>query len=148
MPAIPPVMAHLGLVGDVPDLPAEVILHGDPQLIVRTGGLAPEGCHAWTLLGRGQLAEDIVTALQRKGIRVRDQVDVRVDLSPRELVEQWCGSPSGVLWQGRASVTGRLGPRTPVKGVYQVGAHAKPGAGLASVGLSSAQVATLIGPAG
>lgn len=147
MPAIPPVMAHLGLAGDVPDLPGEVVLHGDPQLILRTGGSAPAGHHAWTLLGRGRLSEDILIALQRKDIRVRDQVEVRVDLSPRELVERWGGSPQGVLWQGRATVSRRLGPRTPIPGVYQVGAHAKPGAGLASVGLSAAQVATLIGPA-
>ncbi|RYE78820.1 MAG: NAD(P)/FAD-dependent oxidoreductase [Myxococcales bacterium] len=147
MPAIPPVTAHIGVVGDVPELPSEVVLHGDPQLILRTTGTAPEGAHAWTLLGRGRLAEDIVTALARKGIRIRDQVETRVDLSPKDLVEQWGGSPVGVLWQGRATVTRRLGPDTPIPGVYQVGAHAKPGAGLAAVGLSAAQVAALIGPA-
>lgn len=147
MPAIPPVTAHLGVVGEVPDLPGEVVLHGDPQIILRTTGTAPDGAHAWTLLGRGRLAEDIVTALARKGIRIRDQVETRVDLSPRDLVEQWGGSPLGVLWQGRASVTRRLGPDTPVPGVYQVGAHAKPGAGLPAVGLSAAQVAALLGPA-
>lgn len=147
MPAIPPVMAHLGVVGEVPELPAEVMLHGDPQLILRTTGHAPEGAHAWTLLGRGRLAEDIVTALARKGIRVRDQVVVRVDRSPKELVQLWGGSPAGVLWQGRQTAMRRLGPDTPIPGVYQVGAHAKPGAGLAPVGLSAAQVAALVGPA-
>lgn len=147
MPAIPPVMAHIGIVGDVPDLPREVVLHGDPQLILRTGGTAPSGAHAWTLLGRGRLAEDIVTALARKGIKVHKQVDVRVDRSPKELVQEWGGSPVGVLWQGRQTVTRRLGPDTPIGGVYQVGAHAKAGSGLAAVGLSSAQVAALIGPA-
>ena len=30
MPAIPPVVAHLGIAGEVPDLPHEVVLHGDP----------------------------------------------------------------------------------------------------------------------
>ena len=38
MPAIPPVICHVGIVGDVPDLPHEVVLHGDPMLVVRTGG--------------------------------------------------------------------------------------------------------------
>ena len=113
MPAIPPVVCHLGLVGTVPDLPHEVVLHGDPMIVLRTGGQAPAGAHAWTLLGRGKLAEDIVTALQRSGIRVRDQVEVRVDRSPRDLVEEWGGSPYGVLWQGRNSVTRRLGPTHP-----------------------------------
>ena len=147
MPVIPPVVCHLGIVGHVPDLPHEVVLHGDPMLVVRTGGVAPDGAHAWTVLGRGRLAEDVVNVLQRGGIRVRDQVEVRVDRSPRELVEQWGGSPYGVLWQGRSTVTRRLGPTTPVPGVYLAGAHATPGAGLPSVGLSAALVAQSIGPA-
>jgi UDP-galactopyranose mutase len=147
MPAIPPSLCHIGLVGDVPDLPAEVVLHGDPTLVLRTTGTAPEGAHAWTILGRGRLAEDIVTALHRAGIKVRDQVEVRVDRSPRELVEQWRGSPLGVLWQGRRTLTHRLGTSTPVEGVYMAGAHTTPGAGLPSVGLSAALVAQVIGPA-
>jgi UDP-galactopyranose mutase len=147
MPVIPPVTCHLGIVGDVEDLPHEVVLHGDPMLVLRTGGQAPAGAHAWTLLGRGQLAEDVVSVLQRSGIRVRDQVEVRVDRSPRDLVREWGGSPYGVLWQGRNTVTRRLGPTTPVPGVYLAGAHATPGAGLPSVGLSAALVAQSIGPA-
>ena len=146
MPAIPPVVCHIGLVGTVPDLPAEVVLHGDPMIVVRTGGQAPDGAHAWTLLGRGSLAEDIVTAMQRGGLRVRDQVEVRVDRSPLELVRAWGGSPYGVLWQGRNTVTRRLGPRSPIPNVYVAGSHATPGAGLASVGLSAALVAQEIGP--
>ncbi|MCW2826574.1 MAG: crtN [Marmoricola sp.] len=147
MPALPPVTCHIGVVGEVPDLPHEVVIHGDPLLVLRTSGQAPDDAHAWTLLGRGQLAEDIVNSLQRAGIRVRDQVEVRVDRSPRELVEEWGGSPYGVLWQGRNTVSRRLGPTTPVPGVLMAGAHATPGAGLPSVGLSAALVAQSIGPA-
>ncbi|RNL65018.1 NAD(P)/FAD-dependent oxidoreductase [Nocardioides marmoriginsengisoli] len=151
MPVIPPVVSHIGVVGDVPELPHEVVLHGDPTkeptLILRTNGAAPDGAHAWTVLGRGQLAEDIVTSLQRRGIRVRDQVEVRVDRSPRDLVEDWNGSPQGVLWQGRGTVKNRIGTSTPVGGVYCAGAHAAPGGGLPSVGLSAALVAQLVGPA-
>ncbi|MET3960415.1 phytoene desaturase [Marmoricola sp. OAE513] len=147
MPAIPPVMSYIGVTGEVPDLPHEVVLHGDPTIVLRTTGTAPEGAHAWTLLGRGQLAEDIVTALARRGIRVRDQVEVRVDRSPRELVEHWNGSPFGVLWQGRGTVKHRVGTQSPISGVYLAGAHTTPGAGLPSVGLSAALVAQLIGPA-
>jgi UDP-galactopyranose mutase len=147
MPAIPPVVCHVGIVGEVPTLPAEVVLHGDPLLVVRTGGTAPEGAHAWTILGRGRIAEDIVNALQRAGIRIRDQVEVRVDRSPLDLVQLWGGSPYGVLWQGRNTVTRRLGPRTPVPNVLMAGAHATPGAGLPSVGLSASLVAQELGPA-
>ena len=147
MPAIPPVVCHVGLLGEVPPLPHEVVLHGDPMLVVRTNGTAPTGAHAWTIIGRGSIAEDIVTALQRAGIRVRDQVEVRVDRSPLDLVKTWRGSPYGVAWQGRATVTQRLGPRSPVPNVYVAGSHATPGAGLPSVGLSASLVAQVIGPA-
>ncbi|MCW2757856.1 MAG: crtN [Nocardioidaceae bacterium] len=146
-PAIPPVLAHLGIVGEVPDLPHEVVLHGDPMLWLRTSGTAPGGSHAWTVLGRGRLAEDIVTALARHRINVRDQVEVRVDRSPRAQAEQWRGSPYGVVWQGRRTLDHRLGTVTPVAGLYCAGASSPPGAGLAYVGLSAALVAQAIGPA-
>ena len=71
----------------------------------------------------------------------------RIDRSPRDLVEAWGGSPLGVLWQGRATVRHRLGPDTPVPGVFAAGAHATPGAGLPFVGLSAALVAQAVGPA-
>jgi UDP-galactopyranose mutase len=147
MPAIPPTVCHLGLEGPVPDLPAEVVLHGDPTIVVRTGGTAPPGHAAWTLHGRGRLAEDIVTALAREQVDVRAQVVVRVDRSPREQVTAWNGSPLGVLWQGRGTVRRRLGPRTPVQGVLVAGANGTPGSGLPFVGLSAALVAQCVGPA-
>lgn len=147
MPALPPVVCHLGLRGGVPDLPHEVVLHGDPMVVVRTNGVGPEGGAAWTLLGRGRLAEDIVTALARRGLDVRDAVDVRVDRSPREQVEAWGGSPYGVLWQGRATVDRRAGTTTPIANLYCAGAHAAPGAGVPFVGLSAALVAQVVGPA-
>ena len=115
--------------------------------MLRTGGRAPDGGQAWTLLGRGLLSEDIVVALARKGVDVRRHVVSRVDRSPREQVEHWNGSPLGVLWQGRSTLTRRLGPATPIAGVYAAGAHATPGSGLPFVGLSAALVAQEIGPA-
>ncbi|WP_374456630.1 phytoene desaturase family protein [Nocardioides sp.] len=147
MPAIPPVVCHVGLAGDVPDLPHEVVLHGDPLLVVRTGGRTPGGGAAWTVLGRGRLAEDPLLALARRGLDVRRQVVARVDRSPRELVEQWGGSPHGVLWQGPRTARTRLGPRTPVPGVLAAGAHATTGSGLPFAGLSAALVAELVGRA-
>jgi UDP-galactopyranose mutase len=147
MPAIPPVVCHVGLEGDVPEVPHELVLHGDPLLVVRAGGRAPEGGAAWTVLGRGRLAEDPLLALARRGLDVRRQVVTRVDLSPRELVEQWGGSPHGVLWQGPRTARTRLGPRTPVPGVLTAGAHATTGSGLPFTGLSAALVAELVGRA-
>jgi UDP-galactopyranose mutase len=145
-PALPPVVAHLGLAGEVPDLPHEVVVHGDPLLVVRTGGAAPEGCAAWTVLGRGRVGEDLLQPLARAGIDVRDRVVVRADRSPAEQVEALAGSPYGVLWQGRATVAHKLAG-SPYEGVYGVGAHAAADAFLPLVGLSAAVVAERIGPA-
>ncbi len=147
MPALPPVVAHLGLVGEVPDLPSEVVLHGDPTIVVRTTGTAPSGAAAWTLLGRGKLSEDIVTATARLGVDVRERVEVRVDRSPRDQVVEWGGSPYGVLWQGRRTVTQKLGTSTPVPGVYCAGAHVAGATGLPFVGLTAAVVAEQVGKA-
>jgi UDP-galactopyranose mutase len=147
MPALPPVVCHVGLEGDVPDVPHEVVLHGDPLLVVRTGGRAPDGAGAWTVLGRGRLAEDVLTALARHGLDVRRQVVARLDRSPRDLVEQWGGSPHGMLWQGPRTARARLGPRTPVPGVVTAGAHATTGSGLPFAGLSAALVAEVVGRA-
>ena len=142
MPAIPPVVVHVGLSGEVPDLPHELVLHGDPMLVVRRNGPATLTVH-----GRGRLSEDILRALARHRIDVRAQVVARVDRSPRGQVELWGSSPMGVLWQGRGTVRARLGPRTPIAGGYAAGAHATPGAGLPFVGLSAALVAAELGPA-
>ncbi|HYG92980.1 MAG TPA: FAD-dependent oxidoreductase [Nocardioides sp.] len=147
MPAIPPVVLHVGLEGEVPDIPDELVIHTEPLLTVRPGRTAPPGGTAWTVHGRGKIAEDMLDALARQKIDVRDQVVVRVDLSPRQLVEQWRGSPMGVLWQGRSTVRHRLGPTTPIDGVYAAGAHAAPGAGIPFVAQSAALVAQVIGPA-
>jgi UDP-galactopyranose mutase len=147
MPALPPVVAHLGLVGEVPDLPHELVLHGEATLVVRTNGTAPEGGAAWTVLGRGKLSEDILTALARLGVDVREQVEVRVDRSPRDQVVAWGGSPMGVLWQGRGTVEQKLATATPVPGVYCAGAHVAATTGLPFVGLTAAVVAEQIGKA-
>lgn len=147
MPALPPVVAHLGLQGEVPDLGHETVIHGDATLVVRPGLSAPEGGTAWTVHGRGKLSEDVVDVLARNGLKVRKQIVTRIDRTPRDVVVAHRGSPYGVLWRGRSTVADRLGPRTPVPGVYTAGAHATPGSGLAYVGLGAAQVATLLGPA-
>lgn len=146
-PAPPPTVIHLGLSGEALGLPHELVLHGGTPLVLRTGGSAPPGHTTLTVHARGERAEDVVDVLARHGIDLRDRVVARVDRSPHEQVELGGGSPMGVAWQGRATVRRRLGPRTPIAGVYAAGAHATPGAGLPFVGLSAALVATEIGPA-
>ena len=145
-PAIPAATTYLGIGGEVRDLPHELVVHGDPTLVLRTLGRAPEGHHAWTVELRGKHDDDAVAALARHGVLTRDQVVTRVDLSPRDLVERWGGSPLGVRWQGRGTVRRRLGPTTPIPGVYAAGAHATPGSGLPYSGLSASLVAQVVGP--
>ena len=147
MPAIPPTVTHLGLSRGVPDLPREVVVHDEYVVTVRSDGTRPDGRTAWTLLGRGTLSEDIVTALARKKLDVRDAIEVRIDRSPRELVEQYSGSPIGVLWQGRATIRDRLSTVTPLKHVYAAGAHTGGGGWVPFVGLTATLVAEEIGPA-
>ncbi len=147
MPALPPVVCHLGLTGDVPDLPHEVVLHSEQTVVIRPGERTDDGRTAWTLLGRGRLSEDIVTALARRKIDVRENVEVRVDLSPRDPVVAWGGSPYGVQWQGRRTVAHRLHPETPVPGVYCAGVHAGAWAGVPFAALTAANVAELVGKA-
>ena len=151
VPAFPPVVCHVGLEDvpgrELPDLPHEVVLHGDPLLVVRTGGRARGGGAAWTVLARGRISEDVLTALARHHIDVRRQVVARVDRSPRDLVEAWGGSPHGMRWQGPRTARTRWGPRTPITGVLAAGAHATTGSGLPFAGLTAAVVADVVGRA-
>jgi len=146
-PASPPTVSHVALEGDVPDLAHEVVLHGDPLLVVRTGGRAPDGAAAWTVLARGRIEEDVLATLARRGLDVRRQVVARIDRTPQDLVEAWGGSPHGVRWQGPRTARTRLGPRTPIEGVLTAGAHATTGSGLPFAGLSAALVAEMVGRA-
>lgn len=145
-PAIPPVIAHLGLVGeDLPQLPSEVVLHGDPSVVVRPEPDAKPGTAAWTVLARGRISEDLVNVLHRNGLKIRKNIEVRVDRSPKTQVQLWHGSPLGTAWQGRSTFEQRLGPTTPLAGVYLAGAHSRTGSGLPAVGLSAASLAAVIG---
>jgi UDP-galactopyranose mutase len=145
--AVPAATTYLGLEGEVRDLPHEVVIHGEQTLVLRTTGRAPEGSHGWSVQTRGRREEDPLVVLARHGLDVRGQVVARVDRTPRDLVERWGGTPLGVLWQGRATVRRRLGPRTPIEGVFTAGSHAAPGSGLPYVALSAALVAQAVGPA-
>ena len=147
MPAIPPMVTHLGLAPGAPELPREVVVHDDYVVTIRTDHVAPDGRTSWTLLGRGMVSEDLTLALARKRLDVRELVETRIDRSPRDVVEHYGGSPSGVLWQGRATLRERLGTVTPLPGVYAAGAHTGGGGWVPFVGLTAALVAQAVGPA-
>jgi UDP-galactopyranose mutase len=88
---------------------------------------------------------DPVTALATRGIDLRERISARIDVTPSE--QSALGSPLGVAWNGRSTLKHRIGTRSPIEGVYMVGAHTTPGAGVPYVGLSAALVAQVIGPA-
>lgn len=138
-PALPPSVTHLGLEPDAPDLPFETVLHGDPLLVVRR-----EELQTCTVLVRGALHEDVLTALARRGLDLRPHVLARVDRSPTEIVDASGGSPYGVAWRGAGTVSHRPLPGTPIEGVHCIGASAHPGAGLPMVGLGAAQCAAAV----
>lgn len=136
-PAIPPAVTHLGL-AEAPELPHEVVLHGSSAadaVVLRIRD------SAWTLLSRGPA--DPVAVLAARGLDVRDRVVARVDRSPSDIAAG--GSPFGLQWAGRSTVARRLGPATPIPGVFLAGAHGTPGAGLPFVGLSAALVLQAMG---
>jgi phytoene desaturase len=150
LPAVPPGITHLGLTAtaDVPRLQGETVLHGDKfTLAVRPDDHAPPGHVAWTVLRRGNVGENTLDALARRGIDVRDQVVTRVDRTPADVVRAAGGSPYGVRWAGPRTVAWRPTNQTPVHGLYCVGASAHPGAGVPLVGLGAALVAQLVGKA-
>lgn len=146
-PAPPPAVAHLGLAEDL-GLPPEVVLHGDPLLVLRTEpvtGDAPG--RAATLLVRGRLRDDPLDSLAARGLDVRPLVRTRVDRSPEDIAKAYGGSPYGVRWRGRRTVRDRLGPATPLPHVYAAGAATGGGGWVPFVGLTAAVVAEQIGPA-
>jgi len=157
--AIPPAVTHLGLaesppdltgrqdLPELPDLPAEVVYHGDPLLVLRTGGGAPGGHRAWTLLHRGSAQEDPLVTLARRGLDVRSRVVTRVDRSPVDILEESDGSPYGLAWEGWRRAVARAGLGHPVPGLFCIGASMHPGAGVPYVAWGAAHVADLVGKA-
>lgn len=135
---MPPRRCHLVLSGAPLALAREVVFHGDPLLVMRTGEPV-DGVNPVSLLIRGD--GDPVEVLASRGLDVRDRVLTRLDQD-----HDATDSAYAVEWRGRGTVRRRLGPTTPITGVYAAGALANPGAGIPWVGLSAALVAQAIGP--
>ena len=103
---------HLGLAGDVRDLPHELVVHGDPTLVLRTRrpgtrrATMPGRCRPWPAR-RGPRSP----RWRGTGSTSASRSSTRVDRSRATWSSDWGGSPLGVLWQGRGTVRRRLGPR-------------------------------------
>ncbi len=131
-------VVHLGLREPVPDLPFETVLHGSPTVVVRTGGVAPAGHQAWSVLVHGYPTDDVLDLLVARGLHIRDKVVSRQSSS------SWL---AGVAWEGFRTARKRAANVSPVKGLYCVGAGAHPGTGVPATTLGAAIVADVIGKA-
>ena len=131
-------VVHLGLKEPVPSLPFETVLHGTPTVVVRTGGQAPAGHQAWSVLVHGYPTDDVLDLLVARGLHIRDNV------VSRQTSPSWL---AGVAWEGYRTARRRASNVSPIKGLYCVGAGAHPGSGVPSTTLGAAIVADSIGKA-
>jgi phytoene dehydrogenase-like protein len=146
-PAIPVGVTHLGLSPGTPDLPDEVVLHGEPLLVVTTTGSAPPGDRAWTVWRRGSAQEDVLVTMVRRGLDVRAHLVTRLDRTPIDLIQETSGSSYGLAWAGWRAHVQRSAQTHPLPGLYLVGASMHPGASIPYVAWGAAHVATRIGKA-
>jgi phytoene desaturase len=144
----------------------------DPTLSVhvsRDPAHAPADSEAWTVqvtvprhgAGPGALdwsaervaagyAEHLLDRLAARELDLRDRVVVAEHRSPAD-VERSTGSPGGAAYgaamDGARAAWLRAANRSPVPGLFLVGASAHPGGGIPSVTMSAAIVAEMIGRA-
>lgn len=134
-------VVHLGLAEPLPELPFETVLHGEdgqPRVTVRTGGDAPAGHQAWSVLVHGYPTDDALDLLAARGLTIADRVVTRLPAEP------W---RTGTAWEGPRSIRRRAGNTSPVRGLFCVGSGAHPGSGVPATALGAALVAGLVGKA-
>jgi phytoene dehydrogenase-like protein len=136
MQVIPASRTLITLADDAPELPEEILVHANPPIRLFSGRKGE-----WTIEHRS--GEDVLDALVRFGIDVRDHVTSRTDFTPSDLVRlgHW-----GWAWQG-LSTAWELPGVAPSGGLYFAGAHAHPGGSLEAIGMATAAIAEDIGPA-
>lgn len=118
---------------------------------------APEGGENWFLLlntapgvpvDRERAADRVFDLLERRGVSLRDRVEVLHTLTPTDL-EQRYRAPGGAIYgtssDGRRAAFVRPANVGPRDGLYLVGGSSHPGGGLPLVTMSAAIVADLIG---
>jgi UDP-galactopyranose mutase len=134
-----PASRTLLLLDDPAGLPLDLLAHSNPPMHIWG-----DGSGHWTLAHHN--AEDPVTALARVGIRIKDHVVERHDLSPADLVRlgHW-----GWTWQGWTTLFDRPGVGKDDRfgdTLFMAGAHAHPGATIEEIGSATAAIAEAIGP--
>jgi len=136
MPTIPAARAFITLAANAPAMPAEILVHANPPIRLWSG----DGVR-WTIEHRS--GEDVLRALARFGLDLREYVTSRHDMTPSDLVGlgHW-----GWAWRGWTTIFDLPGV-APSGGLYFAGAHAHPGASLEAIGMATAAIAEAVGPA-
>lgn len=117
----------------------------DPIVALRTGGSAPAGFRAWSLLVRHDDGSDPVDLLARRGLDLRQAEVARIAPQGPELAP--LASGFGGVWAKPRALSDRWATTTPIPGVLLAGAHSATGPGLPFAGLSGALVAETLGKA-
>jgi phytoene dehydrogenase-like protein len=141
----PAAVTRLGLRGaDAAGSGGDVVLHGDPLVVVSAGGTAPVGHCARTVRMRGGTDSDVLSVMASRGLDVRADVVTRLDGEPPGSAATSDHEPA---WDGWRAYLRRSACAEPVAGLYVLGARLTPGATVPEVGWTAANVAGRIGKA-
>jgi phytoene dehydrogenase-like protein len=127
-------MTYLGLKQVRPPLPAEVVLHGSPLIIVSTQA----GGDGWTVTTQGRSSSDPLVTMAERGLDVRSLVTARIDRSHAG------STPS---WAGPLTAARRAAFAHPLPGLHCLGTGLVLGSTVPYVAWQGAHVADLLGKA-
>lgn len=136
IPAVPASRTLLVLGEDPPELGHETLVHGNPPVLAHRTSPG-----VWTLEHRS--GEDVLAALARFGIDLRERVVERHDLNPSQVVAH---VDDGWMWTGWTSMFRRPGV-APTGGLFHAGAHAHPGPRLEQIGMATSAISGALGTA-
>jgi len=134
IPVVPASRTLLLLDGDPPGLAADTMIHGNPPVVAHRTSPG-----IWTLEHRS--GEDVLVALARFGVDLRERVLERHELRPAQVVAH---VDDGWTWTGWSSMFRRPGV-APRGGVFHAGAHAHPGPRLEHIGMATSAISGALG---
>jgi UDP-galactopyranose mutase len=131
-------VTHLGLSGEPPAMPAEVVLHGDPVVTVATGSATGgQRSDAWTITSSGPLHGDVLDVMAQRGVDVRGLVTTRLERCHR-------ADPG---WGNAHQAAARAALARPLAGLHCLGTSLVLGSSIPYVAWQAAHVAEVVGKA-
>lgn len=147
-PPEPPSTTHLGLTDGVLSIPAEVVLHGDPLVVLSRGSGAPGRSAAWTAVMHGRSSTDVLDLMAARGLDVRALVTTRLAASGAGSGAHAGGEASyAPTWHGARAAAAEAGLARPLPGLHCLGTGLVLGRSIPYVAWQAAHVAELIGKA-